>query len=216
MMRRSLIAKPNRVGVEAQRRLAGGKERRAEAGNRRQLRRFLAQEQRRPQRRRQFRRDRDADDDAEPDQGGREGQSAPPRCPDRRRGGTVGPRRAMVGDAGAGERERGENAGRPGRRAGGDQTAENRAERHAGRRRGVQPGQDRAAKPPLDPRALGVHGDVDDAAEEPRDDQGDRDPASLEALSSAHSVAPKTIAATGRTPARRRNDARAPRPPTWR
>ena len=82
----------------------------------------------------------------------------------------------MVGDAGERERERGENAGRPRRRAGGDQTAEDRAERHTGRRRGVQPGQNRAAKPALDPRALGVHEQVDHAAEEPRDDQGDRDP----------------------------------------
>ena len=169
-------AKTNRVGVEAQRSLAGGKERRAEAGNRRQLRRFLTQQQRRPQRRRQFRRDRDADHDAYPDQSRREGQSASPPRPDRRRSGKVIPRRTMVGDAGKRERQRGKNAGRPRRRARGDQTAEDRADRHAGRRRSVQPGQDRAAEPALDPRAFGVHEQVDHAAEESGDDQGDRDP----------------------------------------
>ena len=40
----------------------------------------------------------------------------------------------------------------------------------------MQPSQDRAAEPALDPRALGVHEQVDDAADEPRDDQSDRDP----------------------------------------
>ena len=74
-------AKANRVGVEAQSSLTGGKERRPQTGNRRQLRRFLAQQQRRPQRRREFRRDRDADDDANPDQSRREGQSASPPAP---------------------------------------------------------------------------------------------------------------------------------------
>ena len=175
MMRRSLIR--SRIASALKRSAAWQPEKNAgaEAGNRRQLRRFLAQEERRPQRRRQFRRDRDADDDAEPDQGGSERQSAPPRRPDRRRGGTAIARRAIIGDAGAGERQRGENSSRPGRGTGRDQAAENRADRHAGRRCGVQPGQDRPAEPPLDPGALGVHGDVDDAAEEPRDDQGDGD-----------------------------------------
>jgi hypothetical protein len=45
----------------------------------------------------------------------------------------------------------------------------------AGRRRRVEPGQDRPSEPPFDSRALRVHGDVDDAAEEPRGDQGDGD-----------------------------------------
>src|ERR1700722_19145062 len=168
-------AKANRVGVEAQRSLTGGKERRPQTGNGRQLRRFLAQQQRRPQRRREFRRDRDPDHNAEPKESRREGQSASPPRPDRRRSGKVTPRRAMVSAAGKREHERGENAGRPGRRAGGDQTAEDRAERHAGRRRGVQPGQNRAAKPALDPRPLSVHENVNHAAEEPREDQGDGD-----------------------------------------
>ena len=40
----------------------------------------------------------------------------------------------------------------------------------------MQTRQDRAAEPALDPRALGVHQEVDDAADESRDDQSDRDP----------------------------------------
>ena len=90
--------------------------------------------------------------------------------------GRIAARRAIVGDAGAGERERGQNAGGPGRRAGGDQAAENRAERHAGGRSGMQPRKDRAAEPPFDPRAFGVHGDVDDAPNESRRDKGDGHP----------------------------------------
>ena len=169
-------AKANGVDIEAQRGLTSGKERRAEAGNRRQLRRLLAQQQRRPHRRREFRRDRDTDDDAKPNQRRREGQSASPYRPDHRRSGTIGLRRAVVGDARACERERGENARRPRRRPDGDQTAEYRAKRHAGRRSAVQPSQNRASQPSLDPRALGVHEHVDHATDEPRDDERDRDP----------------------------------------
>ena len=99
-----------------------------------------------------------------------------PHRPDRRRSGTTGAGRPMVGDAGAGERERGENARRPRRGARGDQTAEDRAKRHAGGSGGVQARQDRAAEPTLDPRALGVHQDVDHAAEEPSGDQSDGHP----------------------------------------
>ena len=168
--------KANRVGVEAQRCLAGGKERSAEARNRRELRRLLAQQQRRRQRRRQFGRDGDPDYDAKPEHSRGEGQSASPPRTHRRRSGKVIPRRAMVGAAGKGEHEGGENAGSARRRAGCDQTAEDRAECHAGRCRGVQPGQNRTTKPAVDPRALGVHEDVDHPAEEPREDQGDRDP----------------------------------------
>ena len=90
--------------------------------------------------------------------------------------GTIGPGRPMVGDAGAGERERGENARGPGRGAGSDQTAQDRPKRHAGGSGGVQARQDWAAEPALDPRALGVHQDVDHAAEEPRGDQRDGHP----------------------------------------
>ena len=52
-----------RVGVEPQRRLAGREERAAEAGERRQLRRFALQQQRRPGERRRLAGDRDADDE---------------------------------------------------------------------------------------------------------------------------------------------------------
>ena len=40
----------------------------------------------------------------------------------------------------------------------------------------MQPRKDRAAEPPFDPRAFGVHGHVDDAAEESRRDKGARHP----------------------------------------
>ena len=91
-------------------------------------------------------------------------------------GGTIGPSRAIVGEASPGKRERGEKARRPRRGAGGDQTAEDRADRHASRCGGVQPGQDGTAKPALDPSALRVHEDVDHPAEESRGDQSDGHP----------------------------------------
>src|SRR5271166_1458249 len=165
------------IRVEAERRLADGKERRAEARDRRESGRLRAQEECRPQQGRRFGGDRNADDDPEPDQGRGERKAARGRRRRRARRVPLGAGSAVIGEAGGAEADCGEEPGRPGRLACDDQAAEDGAGRHAGGGGSVQAGEDRPAETALDPRAFGVHRDVDDAADEAGGDKraGDRD-----------------------------------------
>ena len=166
---------PDDIGIEAQRRLAGGKKRGPETGDRRKSRRLCAQQDGRPERGRRLGGNRDADDDAEPDQGRREGEASRRRRqpnPGRLRLAHGG---AAIGKTGRGKSERGGEPRRPRRRAGDDQAAENRSDRHPGRRRPMQAREDRPAEAPFDPGAFGIHGHVDDAAEKAGPDQNPAD-----------------------------------------
>jgi hypothetical protein len=95
----SLIAEPqpDEIRIEAKCRLADGKERRAEAGDRREPRRLRAQKQRRSERGRRLGGDRESDDDSEPDQGGGEGEA---ERRSRRRRVALAAGGAIIGEAG--------------------------------------------------------------------------------------------------------------------
>src|SRR5208337_288922 len=95
----------------------------------------------------------------------RAGVNERPRAPDAVVGRAASPSArasAVIGEAGGAEADCGEEPGRPGRLGCDDQAAEDGAGRHAGGGGSVQAGEDRPAETALDPRAFGVHRDVDD------------------------------------------------------